>query len=69
MRCRCHLNIVSNYQMTYELAADTWGPEEKSAIEDVVASGRLTMGPKVAEYEAWQSAQGSQAVVDTPTHE
>jgi CDP-6-deoxy-D-xylo-4-hexulose-3-dehydrase len=52
MRCRCHLNIVSNYQMTYELAADTWGPEEKSAIEDVVASGRLTMGPKVAEYEA-----------------
>jgi hypothetical protein len=24
---------------------------------------------KVAEYDAWQSAQGSQAVVDTPTHE
>lgn len=37
--------------MTYELAADTWGPEEKAAIEDVIASGRLTMGPKVAEYE------------------
>tara|TARA_B100000315_G_scaffold257280_1_gene305611 strand:- start:1718 stop:2881 length:1164 start_codon:yes stop_codon:yes gene_type:complete len=38
--------------MTYELAADTWGPEEKAAIDDVIASGRLTMGPKVAEYEA-----------------
>jgi CDP-4-dehydro-6-deoxyglucose reductase, E1 len=38
--------------MTYELAADTWGPEEKAAIEEVIASGRLTMGPKVAEYEA-----------------
>ncbi len=37
--------------MTFELAADTWGPEEKAAIDDVVASGRLTMGPKVAEYE------------------
>jgi CDP-6-deoxy-D-xylo-4-hexulose-3-dehydrase len=38
--------------MTYELAADSWGPEERAAIDDVIASGRLTMGPKVAEFEA-----------------
>ncbi|MBT4717928.1 MAG: aminotransferase class I/II-fold pyridoxal phosphate-dependent enzyme, partial [Rhodospirillaceae bacterium] len=37
--------------MTYELAADSWGPEERAAIDDVIASGRLTMGPKVAEFE------------------
>ena len=38
--------------MYYDLAADTWGPEEKAAIHEVVDSGRLTMGPKVAEFEA-----------------
>lgn len=38
--------------MYYDLAADTWGPEEKAAIQNVVNSGRLTMGPKVAEFEA-----------------
>ena len=38
--------------MYYDLAADTWGPEEKAAIQNVVISGRLTMGPKVAEFEA-----------------
>ncbi len=38
--------------MFYELAADTWGPEEVKAIEDVIASGRYTIGPKVAEFEA-----------------
>ena len=37
--------------MYYELAADTWGEEEKVAIAEVVASGRYTMGPKVAEFE------------------
>lgn len=37
--------------MIYDLAADTWGKEEKKAINDVVDSGRLTMGPKVAEFE------------------
>ena len=38
--------------MYYDLAADTWGPEEKAAIQNVINSGRLTMGPKVAEFEA-----------------
>ena len=38
--------------MYYDLAADTWGPEEKAAIQNVVNSGRLTMGPKVAQFEA-----------------
>ena len=38
--------------MYYDLAADTWGPEERAAIQNVVNSGRLTMGPKVAEFEA-----------------
>lgn len=37
--------------MYYELAADTWNDEEKAAIAEVVASGRFTMGPKVAEFE------------------
>ena len=37
--------------MYYDLAADTWGDEEKTAIQEVVDSGRFTMGPKVAEFE------------------
>jgi CDP-6-deoxy-D-xylo-4-hexulose-3-dehydrase len=37
--------------MYYKLAADTWDDEEKAAIADVIASGRFTMGPKVAEFE------------------
>ena len=37
--------------MTYGLAADTWGDEEKMAIASVVDSGHLTMGEKVAEFE------------------
>ena len=37
--------------MYYELAADTWNDEERAAIAEVVASGRFTMGPKVAEFE------------------
>ncbi len=38
--------------MFYDLAADSWGAEEKAAIDQVILSGRLTMGPKVAEFEA-----------------
>ncbi len=38
--------------MFYDLAADSWGEEEKAAIDQVIQSGRLTMGPKVAEFEA-----------------
>ena len=38
-------------QMYYDLAADTWGDEEKTAIQEVVESGRFTMGPRVAQFE------------------
>ena len=38
-------------QMYYDLAADTWGNEEKTAIQEVVESGRFTMGPRVAQFE------------------
>lgn len=37
--------------MIYDLAVDNWGAEEKAAIMGVIDSGRLTMGPKVAEFE------------------
>ena len=37
--------------MFYELAANTWGPEELAAIERVVASDRFTLGPNVAAFE------------------
>ena len=38
-------------QMYYDLAADTWGDEEKTAIQEVIESGRFTMGPRVAQFE------------------
>ncbi len=37
--------------MFYDLAAGTWGAEEIAAIQRVIASGRLTMGPQVARFE------------------
>lgn len=37
--------------MFYELAANTWGPEEIAAIERVIASNRFTIGPNVAAFE------------------
>ena len=37
--------------MFYELAVNTWGPEELAAIERVIASGRFTVGPNVAAFE------------------
>lgn len=37
--------------MRYGLAASTWGEEEIAAINDVVAGGRFTMGPEVAQFE------------------
>lgn len=36
----------------YELASDSWGTEEIDAINQVVGSGRFTMGEKVSELEA-----------------
>jgi CDP-6-deoxy-D-xylo-4-hexulose-3-dehydrase len=38
--------------MFYDLAANTWGPEEQAAIQRVLASGQLTMGPEVRRFEA-----------------
>ena len=37
--------------MFWDLAADTWGPEERAAIERVVKSGRYTIGAEVAAFE------------------
>ena len=37
--------------MYWDLAADTWGPEERTAIARVMDSGRYTIGPEVAAFE------------------
>ncbi len=37
--------------MFYELAASTWGEDERNAILEVLDSGRLTMGSRVAALE------------------
>jgi CDP-4-dehydro-6-deoxyglucose reductase, E1 len=37
--------------MFYELAVSTWGQEELDAIQRVIASDRLTIGPNVAQFE------------------
>ena len=37
--------------MRYSLSSDTWDKEEVQAIQDVIDSGRYTMGPKVAQFE------------------
>ncbi len=37
--------------MFWELAADTWGDEERAAINRVLDSGRYTIGPEVAAFE------------------
>ena len=34
-----------------QLSSDTWGPEERQAAIDVINSGRVTIGPKVEEFE------------------
>jgi len=38
--------------MKYPLVNQSWGPEEREAILEVVDSGRLTMGSKVKDFEA-----------------
>ena len=38
------------------LSVDTWGAEERAAIQRVVDSGQFTMGPRVAEFEAAYAA-------------
>jgi CDP-4-dehydro-6-deoxyglucose reductase, E1 len=37
--------------MFFDLASSTWGPEERKAIEQVLDSGRLTMGANVRGFE------------------
>ena len=37
--------------VVYPLATSSWGTEEIDAINDVVESGRFTMGEKVAKFE------------------
>ncbi len=37
--------------MYWDLAVDTWGPEERAAINRVIDSGRYTIGPEVAAFE------------------
>jgi len=37
--------------MFWDLAADTWGQEERAAIERVMESGRYTIGPEVKAFE------------------
>jgi len=37
--------------MLWDLAADTWGREERAAVARVVASGRYTLGPEVERFE------------------
>ena len=37
--------------MFWELAADTWGEEERAAINRVMDSGRYTIGPEVEAFE------------------
>jgi CDP-4-dehydro-6-deoxyglucose reductase, E1 len=50
--------------MFYDLAANTWGPEEIEAIQRVLASGRLTIGPNVAAFEeAFASYHGREYAV------
>ena len=37
--------------MTYQLSSSSWGSEELDAMRRVMAGGRFTMGPEVAEFE------------------
>ncbi len=37
--------------MFWDLAADTWGPEERDAVVRVLASARYTLGPEVERFE------------------
>ena len=38
-------------QLFYDLASHTWGAEEHQAIQRVIESGQLTMGPSVRQFE------------------
>ncbi len=37
--------------MRYRLATSSWGAEEEQALQDVIAGGQFTMGPRVAAFE------------------
>ena len=49
--CQNAINSGGSVDEVYQLAADTWGSEEKEAIESVIASGQYTIGPRVAKFE------------------
>jgi len=50
--------------MFWELAADTWGREEREAIERVLDSGRYTIGPEVEAFEkAFADYHGSKYAI------
>jgi CDP-4-dehydro-6-deoxyglucose reductase, E1 len=38
--------------MFYDLASSSWGPEEIDALHRVIASGQLTIGPSVRQFES-----------------
>lgn len=46
------LSVVPNSNGNFPLASSTWGPEEVEAIQEVVRSGRFTMGEKTQAFEA-----------------
>ena len=50
--------------MFWELAADTWGEEEREAIKRVIDSGRYTIGPEVEAFEhAFAEYHGSKYAI------
>jgi len=52
--------------MTYELSHNSWSKEELQAIQKVIDSDRLTMGPQVEKFEqAFASKMGSRYAVMT----
>jgi CDP-6-deoxy-D-xylo-4-hexulose-3-dehydrase len=41
----------SPHPLFYDLASSSWGPEEYRALQRVIDSGRLTIGPSVQQFE------------------
>src|SRR4030095_1920846 len=43
--------MQSRQPLFYDLASNTWGADEYQAIQRVLESGQLTMGPSVQQFE------------------